>query len=123
MEFLQNQAIYLQIADLICEKILQKQWQVEEKIPSIRELAIDLEVNPNTVAKTYAYLESEHIIVKERGIGYFVASNAQMSILKIKQSLFYTQELPLFFKKITLLNIGFKELQDLFSKFKREEKK
>lgn len=123
MDFLQNQAIYLQIADLICERILQKHWKVGEKIPSIRELAIDLEVNPNTVAKTYGYLETERIIVKERGIGYYVADNAQMSILKIKQDLFYKQELPLFFKKITLLKISFKELQDLFNQYKRSEDK
>ena len=59
MEFLQNQAIYQQIADYICERILQQDWRIGEKIPSIREMAVKIEVNPNTVAKTYSYLESE----------------------------------------------------------------
>ena len=53
MEFGKDQAIYLQIADLICENILSGEWAAETKIPSVRELAINLEVNPNTVMRTY----------------------------------------------------------------------
>jgi GntR family transcriptional regulator len=115
MEFIQNQAIYLQIADFICERILQNEWRVGEKIPSIREMAIQLEVNPNTVAKTYNYLETAGIIYKERGIGYFVSVHAQENILKIKREFFYQKDLPLFLKKMALLNITFKEL-DIFVK-------
>ncbi len=113
MEFLQNQAIYLQIADFICERILQNEWRVGEKIPSIREMAIKIEVNPNTVAKTYNHLESAGIIFKERGMGYFVANRAQDKILKIKQELFYQHDLPLFLKKMSLLKISFKELKNV----------
>ncbi len=125
MEFLQNQAIYLQIADFICERILQREWQSGEKIPSIREMAVNIEVNPNTVAKTYSYLESTSIIFKERGIGYFVADNAQDNILKIKQDLFYQQDLPLFLKKMALLKINFKELESVINNLKErtDEKK
>ncbi len=116
MQFLTNQAIYLQIADFICEKILQNVWAPQQKIPSIRELAVQIEVNPNTVAKTYSFLESMKIIAKERGIGYFVDIQAQKNILKIKRELFYQQELPLFLKKMALLKISFKELQSLLKK-------
>jgi GntR family transcriptional regulator len=121
MQFLTNQAIYLQIADFICEKILQNEWPPQQKIPSIRELAVQIEVNPNTVAKTYSYLESMGIIAKERGIGYFVDTHAQKNILKIKRELFYQQELPLFLKKMALLKISFKELQSLINKLKKPE--
>jgi DNA-binding transcriptional regulator YhcF (GntR family) len=55
MEFRENQAIYLQIAELICERILLKQWASEDKVPSVRELAVQLEVNPNTVMRTYDF--------------------------------------------------------------------
>ena len=53
MEFSQSQAIYLQIADFVCEKILLKEWPPESRIPSVRELAVQLEVNPNTVMRTF----------------------------------------------------------------------
>jgi hypothetical protein len=59
MEFRENQAIYLQIAELICERILLKQWASEDKVPSVRELAVQLEVNPNTVMRTYDFLEQK----------------------------------------------------------------
>jgi DNA-binding transcriptional regulator YhcF (GntR family) len=57
-----SQAIYLQIADHICEKNLLAAWQAEEKIPSVRDLAVQLEVNPNTVARTYDFLKQRDII-------------------------------------------------------------
>jgi DNA-binding transcriptional regulator YhcF (GntR family) len=121
MEFIQNQAIYLQIADFICERILQHEWQVGEKIPSIREMAVRIEVNPNTVAKTYNYLELTGVIFKERGIGYFIAKHAQDNILKIKRELFYQQDLPLFLKKMALLKINFKELESVVNQAKKSE--
>ena len=54
-----GQAIYLQIADYVCEKVLLKEWLAEDKIPSVRELAVQLEVNPNTVARTYEFLKQQ----------------------------------------------------------------
>lgn len=62
MNFHSNKAIYIQIADLICEKILSNTFKEEERIPSVRELAVDLEVNPNTVMRTYEYLQDLEII-------------------------------------------------------------
>lgn len=121
MEFSSNQAIYLQIADFLCERFMQNEWRPGERIPSIRELAVKIEVNPNTVAKTYGYLESAGIIAKERGIGYFVTTQAPSHILKIKQDLFYKQDLPLFLKKLALLNISFKELEGIVNQFKKSE--
>ena len=53
MEFSDPKGIYQQIADQIRERVLQGEWQAGERIPSIRELAIDLGVNPNTVTKSY----------------------------------------------------------------------
>ena len=110
MEFREQRAIYLQIGDYICEKILRKEWQAEEKIPSVRELAVDLEVNPNTIVRTYGYLEDKKIIVKQRGIGYFVAQDGYDKVLTLKKENFLNQEVPLFFKTMKLLNL---ELGDI----------
>lgn len=54
MDFEKKDAIYLQIADLICERILAGDWVEGERIPSVRELAVDLEVNPNTLMRICA---------------------------------------------------------------------
>jgi GntR family transcriptional regulator len=110
MDFQQRQAIYLQIADLICEKILRKEWQAKDKVPSIRELAIEIEVNPNTIVKSYSYLETKNIIFKQRGIGYFVAEDGYKNTVELKKTAFFAQELPLFLKAMELLGITFDDL-------------
>ncbi|HEY1021036.1 MAG TPA: GntR family transcriptional regulator, partial [Flavisolibacter sp.] len=76
MQFRESIAIYLQIADYICERILLKQWKAGERIPAVRELAVQLEVNPNTVMRTYEFLQGQNIIYNQRGIGYFVGPDA-----------------------------------------------
>ena len=60
MKFDDNKAIYLQISDLICENILEGKWNEGYRIPSVRDMAVSLEVNPNTVSRTYALLESKN---------------------------------------------------------------
>jgi len=77
MEFNKNQAIYLQIAEVICENILSLNWKVSEKISSVREFAAMMEVNPNTVMRTYTYLQDKGIIYNKRGIGFFVISDLE----------------------------------------------
>lgn len=114
MEFLGKKAIYLQIADFVCEQILLKKWQENAKIPSIRDLAILLEVNPNTVTRTYAYLEENAIITMQRGIGYFVADKAYTNALELKRQEFLNSDLPQMFRSMDLLNISLKEFKQFF---------
>ena len=112
MEFVEQRAIYLQIADYICEKILSKKWQAKEKIPSVRDMAVDIEVNPNTVVRTYGYLEDKGIIFKQRGIGYFVAKDGFDKVLNLKKQVFLQQEVPKFFKTMELLNLKIGDLYE-----------
>ena len=70
MKFKESKSIYLQIADRICDEILQGQYPEEERIPSVREYAGTVEVNANTVVRTYDYLQGLEIIYNKRGIGY-----------------------------------------------------
>ena len=100
MEFREKQAIYMQIADEFAVNILNNKWKADEKVPSIRQLAIDLEVNPNTVMRTYSYLQESNIIYNKRGIGYFVGEDAQKIILDMMKKRFKDNELPELFKKI-----------------------
>lgn len=114
MEFQDQKPIYLQIAEFMEEAILTKQWQ--ERIPAIRELAVQLKVNPNTVTRSYAFLENIGIIASQRGIGYFVAENAQAKILALKKDTFLAQTLPQLFKAMDLLKITPEEILALYRK-------
>jgi len=117
MDFNNTQAIYLQIADYVCDKIQLTVWPEDEKIPSVRELAIMLEVNPNTVMRSYEYLQNQEIIYTKRGMGYFAQLNAAKKILKSRQDQFINEELPLLFKKMQLLNIPVNDLQNRYQQF------
>lgn len=119
MEFKESQAIYLQIADYICEQILLDKWKAEDRLPSVRELAVQTEVNPNTVMRTCEYLQQYEIIYNKRGIGYFVASDAMKRIKLLKKERFMENELPQFFRNIYLLDIELDELKTHYEKYKR----
>lgn len=120
MEFRENKAIYLQIADYVCENILLSKWKVEQKIPSVRELSIELEVNPNTVMRAYELLQSRNIISNKRGIGFFVNLDGISSIKNLRKIHFTEEELPSFFRNIYLLDIGFDELISRYEIFIKE---
>ena len=92
MEFRERQAIYLQIGDHICENILRGTWKEGYRIPSIREMSVSIEVNPNTVMRTYSYLQDKGIIFNKRGIGYFVADRAYENTLDLKKKNFLLPE-------------------------------
>jgi GntR family transcriptional regulator len=117
MEFRDNKAIYLQIAEFICERILLKEWAVGDKIPSVRELAVQLEVNPNTVMRTMEFLQQKDIIFTKRGMGYFVAEEAENKVKTFKKEDFLQNDLPPFFKNIQLLGIDFEELKERFNNY------
>ena len=80
MDFKETQAIYLQIVDLVCDHIVTGKWKAQERIPSVRELGVQLEVNPNTVMRAYDYLQAREIICNKRGVGFFVTEGASKQI-------------------------------------------
>jgi GntR family transcriptional regulator len=115
MEFRQDQAIYLQIADMICENILAGRWKPGERIPSIRELAVGIEVNPNTVMRTYGYLQDKGIIQNQRGIGYFAADQAYETTKELARRNFINRELPRIFKTMDLLGMSVDALEEFYT--------
>ena len=120
MEFRDNKAIYLQIAEYVCEHILLGKWKTDEKVPSVREMAVDLEVNPNTVMRTYELLQNKNIINNKRGIGFFVAEDALKQVKSYRKSQFMDDELPILFRNVYLLNISFEELEARYQTFVKE---
>src|ERR1700712_1300866 len=105
MNFKDKDAIYLQIAAYVTEHITLGKWLPEEKVPSVRELAVELQVNPNTVMRAYEYLQNQEIIFNKRGLGLFVAPDAVSRIKTKRKERFVKQELPDFFASLYLLDI------------------
>src|SRR5215467_7897984 len=120
MEFRDNQAIYIQIAEYVCEQILLKKWKRGEKIISIRELATTMEVNPNTVQRAYDFLQQNNIIVNKRGIGYFIEDDAMKQVLSLRKQQFMENEVPVFLRNLYLLKIDLKEVRALYDQFVTE---
>jgi GntR family transcriptional regulator len=120
MDFKDNPAIYIQIAEFVCEQILLKKWKLGEKLISIRDLAVNIEVNPNTVQRSYDLLQQKEIIINKRGIGYFIEDDAMERILSFRREQFMENELPGFMRNIYLLKIDFEEIKPMFQKYVKE---
>ena len=120
MQFRESQAIYLQIADFVCEKLLLREWAPGERIPSVRELAIQLEVNPNTVMRTYEFLQQQGIIFNQRGIGFFAAQDAIKQATQYRREAFIEKDLPQVFRSLFLLGMDLDELRTRYEKYKKQ---
>ena len=114
MEFYENRAIYLQIAEWVCGRIIENIWNAGDRIPSVREFAAELEVNPNTVSRTYEFLQNEGILFTKRGIGQFVSANARSIALDYLRKIFMENEMPSIIRHIRLLDISPKEWMELY---------
>jgi len=120
MQFDKNIPIYIQIEDFIQDRIINKIWLPLERIPSVRELAETLEVNPNTVMRSYERLEREQIIFNQRGVGFFVSDQA-MAKIRSKQSDHFFENLPSLFKTMKTLGIGMEEVHSKWLDFNKNK--
>jgi GntR family transcriptional regulator len=120
MQFNQTQSIYLQIADFVCEKILLGEWKSEDKIPSVRDLAVQLEVNPNTVMRTYDWLQQSGIIYNQRGIGFFVGPDGKTQALALRKREFQDKDLPMIFRNLYLLGMEVEDLKAPYAQYKKQ---
>jgi GntR family transcriptional regulator len=118
MEFRDNEAIYLQIAAYVSENILWGKGPSEQKIPSVRDLAIELEVNPNTVMRSYEFLQNQGVIYNKRGLGLFVAAEGYDKVKQYRKERFIQHDLHEFFRNIYLLDISLQDLEQRYKQFK-----
>ena len=110
MIFSNDKAIYIQIADRLCDEILAGKYKDDDRIPSVREYAVLLEVNTNTAVKAYDELARANMIYNKRGLGYFVTPGAKKQILKERKQEFMKERLPELFRQMRLLGIGIEEV-------------
>lgn len=121
MDFKEAQAIYMQIADVVCEHILTGKWTATDRIPSVRELGMQLQVNPNTVMRAYELLQSREIIYNKRGIGFFVAEDAREKVLDMQRTNFINNELPAVYRNMLLLGIPVEQMVRGYEAYKQKK--
>lgn len=114
MNFKENKPIYQQIADHICDEIIVGKLAPDARIPSVREYAAELEVNANTVMRTFDTLQSLEIIYNKRGIGYFVDCDARAKILQSRRNSFMEEESQQFFRQAHSLGLSVSEITAMY---------
>jgi len=122
IDFKSTKGIFQQIADNLCHQILEGKLPPGDRVPSVRDLAIEFEVNRNTLLRTYAILQDAGIIDNKRGIGFFVSDNALEIILKTEKQAFFNHEFPEFIQKVKVLKLTTNDLTDLLTAIKENEK-
>lgn len=115
MNYNTNQSIFIQIADRICDRVLSGDYKSDSRIPSVRELAVEMEVNPNTVMRSFERLQQNEIIYNKRGIGYFISPEAEQKIRRMRHNQFVEEVLPTVFKEMHLLGINISELTNAYT--------
>ena len=114
MNFTNDKAIYIQMAYRLCDEILAGTYKDDDRIPSVREYAVMLQVNTNTAVKAYDQLARDGIIYNKRGLGYFVTAGAKKEIKKVRKQEFMKQTLPELFRQMKLLDITIEDIQKVW---------
>ena len=117
MNFKESKPIYLQIVDRICDEILQGRYAEGDRLPSVRDYAATVEVNPNTAMRSYDFLQSCAVIRMQRGIGYFVEQGAAGRIRAFRRETFMNEELYDFFRQARSIGITPEELVALYRQY------
>lgn len=122
MEFNENKPIYMQIADNIMDGVLSGEYPVESRLPSVREYAARVEVNANTVMRSYDWLQQQMVIFNRRGIGFFVMPEARKRILEMRRNIFFKEEADYFFSRLMSFGLSADDVAELYSTYLESKK-
>lgn len=117
-----GKAIYLVLADKIIDGILSGKLNADDRLLSIRDYAAEVQVNQNTVMRTYDYLSEQGLIYNRRGVGYFVAADARKKGESLRSRQLLGSELNKIFKQLYLLGISIEELAEKYRNFIETQK-
>ncbi len=112
-KFADNIPIYLQLKQEVEDAVLSGMLKADDMAPSIRTMAANYSINPLTVSKAISELESEGIIVKKRGIGFFITAPAQETIRRKRMQEYLENEVKSFVQKASQLGIGLNDIVKL----------
>jgi len=120
--FESTKPIYLQIMDLIKKEIATGKLPPGGQMASVRELAMQYQVNPNTVQRALSELEREGLVKSDRTIGRFI--NDQSEMVEALRNQMIEEVIIEFIKKVKELNMGTDQLCPLIERYlSREERK
>lgn len=114
-DFKLPKGIFQQIADTLSHRILEGKLLPGDRVPSVRDLAEEFEVNRNTLLRTYSLLSDASIIENRRGVGFFVSDDAVKRIREKEKAAFFADELPEFIQKVKLLSLTADDLTELLT--------
>jgi len=121
MDFKSSKGIFLQIAENLCHQILEGELKPGDRVPSVRDLATEFEVNRNTVMRTYTNLQEAGIFDNKRGIGFFVSENAVKMVRAGEKEGFNNHDLPEFILKVKLLKLKSTDLKELLTAIRNND--
>lgn len=105
-----DQPIYRQLKDKVVTAIMEGNLVEGEALPSVRNVAVDLQINPITASKAYQELVMDGLVEKRRGLGMFVIEGAREKLLEAERAKFIEEEWPRVLE--TIRRLGF-EPEDL----------
>ena len=97
--------IYRQLRDRVVAMILDSELKEGEAVPSVRQVAVDYQINPLTVSKAYQELVDENLLEKRRGLGLFVGTGARERLLGLERQRFLREEWPLLKARLARLDL------------------
>lgn len=121
MDFNNDKPVYRQILDLCHSRIISGQWKDEDRIPSVRELGLELKVNAHTALKAYDELQLEGVIAQRRGVGFFLTADARQRVMDALRSEFIFEVLPTVFERMTSYGITLDEIVEQYELYNRGE--
>lgn len=102
---------FTHIIDYVCEGVLSGRYAEGERIPSVRDMAVLMQVAPNTIVHAYDKLSEREIIYTQRGVGFFISPGAREAIRTERRRLFHEETIPEIRREIELLGISPEELR------------
>ncbi len=121
MNWSDHKAIYLQIVDVMMDEILGGEVQAGQRALSVREKAAQIQVNPNTVVRSYGILEEAGVIQNKRGQGYFYAADTVDRAKAYRKEAFSNEMLPAVFRTMELLQILPAEFLEAYEAYKKRK--
>ncbi|MCH8685819.1 GntR family transcriptional regulator [Pedomonas mirosovicensis] len=106
----EDQPIYRQIRDRIIDGILEGTFKEGEALPSVRTVAVELQVNPLTVSKAYQELQQAGVAEPRRGLGLFVMPGARRQLQSAERENFLSKEWPEIAARIRRLGLSLEDL-------------
>ena len=102
--------IYKQLRALVVERIIDGSFTEGNAVPSVRQVAVDYQINHLTVGKAYQELVETGLLEKRRGLGMFVKSGARASLTRNEQKLFVDEEIPAFVDRLDALGMDINDV-------------